>query len=321
MKNPETIAMPRLPKRNREAHKGDFGRVYILAGRVGFTGAPVLAAAGGLKTGAGLVHVGVGERAYPIVANKLLCAMPEPLLEGKTPAEPGGDPGWTGGQSGPEAGADPDQTGGEPGYSGGLSGKNRDFLLHRMKNMDAALLGPGLGRHPETEKLILDLTEELMIPLILDADGINALSTHMDVLDRRKDRLTILTPHMGEFARLLGRPVGEDRAKEATEFATGHHCVLVLKGKDTLVAMPDGDLYQNPTGNPGMAVGGSGDVLSGMILGLLGQGFGAKNACCWGVYLHGLAGDLAAEERGEYAMTAGDLLEFLPKAMKRAEGS
>lgn len=186
--------------------------------------------------------------------------------------------------------------------------------------MDAVLLGPGMGAEESARRLMRRLTGELETPLVLDADGINALAEHMDVLDRRKGRCTILTPHEGEFCRLLGRSMERSREEEARRFATEHGCTLVLKGQGTLVALEDGRVLENPTGNPGMASGGSGDVLAGMILGFVGQGFSVEEACKAGVYLHGLAGDLAAEELGEYAMTAGDLLRWLPQAMKRAEG-
>lgn len=280
------IAMPQLPRRDRESHKGDHGKVHIIAGRVGYTGAPVLAAAGALRAGAGLVFVGVPEPVYPIVAAKLLCAMPYPL----------------------------------PHRDGGLSLEALGETLGRCRGGDVAVLGPGLGREPETADLVRRLVRQVECPLVLDADGINALDGHIDDLDARRGRVTVLTPHAGEFARLLGREVGADREREAGDFAQAHRCYLVLKGHRTVVACPEGEIYVNQTGNPGMASGGSGDVLSGMLGGLLGQGFAPEEAVTAGVYLHGLAGDLAARELGEYAMTAGDLLERLPEAMRSAGG-
>lgn len=284
---PIPAALPRLPKRARESHKGDYGKVNIISGHAGYTGAPCLAAAGTLRAGAGLVSVGVPEAVYPIVASKLLCAMPYPL---------------------PSDG------------EGGLSMAAREPILERCRDMDAVLIGPGLGRTGRTPELIRLLVRRLECPLVLDADGINALAGHIDVLDSRRGRVTVLTPHLGEFARLLSREPGEDRAGEARDFAVAHGCVLVLKGHRTLTACPDGMIYVNQTGNPGMASGGTGDVLAGMAAALLGQGFEPGRAAREAVYLHGLAGDLAAQALGEYAMTAGDLLEHLPQAMKMAEG-
>lgn len=277
--------MPRLPRRSRDSHKGDFGKVNIIAGSVGYTGAPCLAAAGALRAGAGLVSVGVPGGVYPMVAAKLLCAMPYPLGDGPC-----------------------------------LTSDALEEAVAACKGKDAVALGPGLGNDPFTFECIRRLIRRLECPLVLDADGLNALAGHIDGLDSRRGRVTVLTPHMGEFARLLGREVGTDRAAEARDFATAHGCILVLKGHETLVACPDGEIYVNQTGNPGMATGGSGDVLTGMTAALLAQGFDPAQAACWAVYLHGLAGDLAAAGLGEYAMTAADILEHLPQAMKTAEG-
>ncbi len=278
------ITLPRLPRRARESHKGDFGKVNIIAGSVGYTGAPCLAADGALRAGAGLVFVGVPGAVYPIVAAKFFCAMPYPL--------------GTGNCLGPE---------------------ELEQAVESCRGRDAAVVGPGLGSDPFTGEFVRRLIRRIDCPLVLDADGINALGGHIDVLDSRRDKVTVLTPHMGEFARLLGREVDDDRAGEAQRFARAHGCYLVLKGHRTLVATPDGEIYVNQTGNPGMATGGSGDVLSGMIAAFLGQGFAPEAAVTSAVYLHGLAGDLAAEALGEYAMTAKDLIDYLPRAMKRAE--
>lgn len=284
-REPTPIACPNLPRRDRESHKGDYGRVNILAGSVGYTGAPCLAAAGALRTGAGLVSVGVPGAVYPIVAAKLLCAMPYPLGQGPR-----------------------------------LTSDVLEEAVERCRDKDAVAVGPGLGNDPFTFELVRRLTRRLTCPLVLDADGINALAGHIDVLDSRRRWLTVLTPHLGEFARLLGREVGLDRAAEAQDFATAHGCYLVLKGHASLVACPDGSIYVNQTGNPGMATGGSGDVLTGMCAGLLAQGLEPREAITAAVYLHGLAGDLAARALGEYAMTAEDLLNYLPQALRAAGG-
>ncbi len=191
-------------------------------------------------------------------------------------------------------------------------------LLEKMNGCDAVLIGPGLGRSRKTDVRTLRLVERVQPPLVLDADGINAVSEHIDVLDARRGRLTVLTPHDGEFLRLTrGKGIGPDREGAAVAFARQYGCVLVLKGHRTITAFPDGDSFVNTTGNPGMAKGGSGDVLAGMILSLLGQGLPPKQAVPAAVWLHGRAGDLAAEELGEYGMTPGDLLDRIPAAIQR----
>ena len=270
-----------LPKRVADGHKGTFGKDYILAGSVGFTGAPVFAAKACVRTGAGLVTVGTSASAYPIVAGKCMEEMSYPLPE----------------------------------HDGKLSADARGSILEKARGCDAVLIGPGLGRGAESDALICDLTAELPQPLVLDADGINAVSGHIDVLKRRSGRVTVLTPHDGEFARLGGDLGEHDRLSAARNFAREHGCVLVLKGHRTIVAAPDGRAAVNTTGNSGMAKGGSGDVLSGMILALLGQGAEAFEAACAAVWLHGRAGDLAAQEKGEYSMTPSDLLEHISAAI------
>lgn len=260
-----------LPRRRREAHKGDFGRVYIWAGSVGYTGAPVFSANAAVRTGSGLVFLGVPQAAWSVVATRCSEAMPHPV---------------------------PVQT---------------VELLERMRCCDAVLVGPGLGL--EVSEIVRDVVPELDRPLVLDADGLNALGGYVKLLDGRTAP-TVLTPHEGEFARLTGRglPV-TDRAAAALEFAAAHNCVLVLKGHRTVTAAPDGRVWINTTGNPGMAKGGSGDVLAGMIVSLIGQGFPAAESAAMAVWLHGRAGDLAAQRFGEYSMTPTDLMEYLPQAI------
>lgn len=272
-----------LPRRPRESHKGDYGKVYILGGKVGYTGAPVLAAAGALRMGAGLVSLGVPQVIYPIVAGRCLCAMPSPL-----PCD----------------------------EEGGLSERAIPAILSALAGKSAVLVGPGLGRTAAVQKAVLAALSAASCPLVLDADGINALDGHIDVLAARRDRVTVLTPHWGEFARLLGRE-DFDPLADGVAFARANGCVLALKSHRTLTILPDGQVFQNTTGNPGMATGGSGDVLAGILLSLLGQGFPAERAAYAAVYLHGLAGDLAAQRLGEYAMTPADLLDALPEAIRQ----
>ncbi len=275
-----------LPRRKPDGHKGNFGKDYILAGSVGFTGAPVFAAKACVRTGAGLVTVGTPEAAWPVVAGKCLEEMVQPLPE----------------------------------HGGKLSAAARGSILQQTEHCDAVLLGPGLGRSEESDALICTLAETLPQPLVLDADGINAISAHIDVfvLRRRAEAgyVTVLTPHDGEFARLGGDLAQGGRFAAARRFARQYGCVLVLKGHRTIVAAPDGRAAVNTTGNSGMAKGGSGDVLAGMILSLLGQGADAFDAASAAVWLHGRAGDLAAAELGEYAMTPSDLLTKIAGAIR-----
>lgn len=268
-----------LPRRPRDAHKGNFGRVYLVAGSVGYTGAPVMAAQAAVRTGSGLVFLAVPGEIWPVVAVKCDEAMPSPL-----PGSP-------------------------------------EELLEKIARCDAVLAGPGLGRAPETDALTLRIVRDAVCPLILDADGINAAAGHIDMLDGRRGRLTILTPHDGEFARLKGEgaPAAagfEARLAETLAFARAHGCVLVRKGHRTITAFPDGEAFINTTGNPGMAKGGSGDVLGGMILSLIGQGIPARQAVPAAVWLHGRAGDLCAAEKGEYGMTPTDMIARIPDAIK-----
>lgn len=267
----------RLPRRQREAHKGDFGRVQIFAGSVGYTGAPVFAAKAAVRAGAGLVFLNVPKQVWCVVAAKCdeVMARPAPACPAK--------------------------------------------LCRQMGGCDAALIGPGLGRSRRAERAVHRLLREQDVPVVLDADGLNAIAGHLDLLKNRTAP-TVLTPHEGEFARLCGcgLPVA-DREGAARGFAGEHNCVLVLKGHRTLTAAPDGRIWVNTTGNPGMAKGGSGDVLAGMIAALLGQGFAPEESAAMAVWLHGRAGDLCAAELGEYSMTPSDLLAALPRAIRELE--
>lgn len=274
----ESFVRDCLPVRDRNGHKGTFGKVHILAGCVGFTGAPAFASAAAVRTGSGLVFLSVPREIWPVLAVKCQEAMPSPV-----PPFP--------------------------------------VLLEKMNGSDGVLIGPGLGRSRKTDVRTLRLIEQVQPPLVLDADGINAAAEHIDVLDTRRGRLTVLTPHDGEFLRLTrGEGIGSDREAAARAFARQHGCVLVLKGHRTITAFPDGETFVNTTGNPGMAKGGSGDVLAGMILSLLGQGLPPQKAVPAAVWLHGRAGDLAAARLGEYGMTPTDLLETIPMAIQEAMG-
>ena len=269
-----------LPRRPIDGHKGTFGKVYILAGSTGYTGAPVLASRAAMRTGSGLVFLGVPETIYPIIAAKSEEAMPFPLLA------------WEDGTLSREASAG---------------------VLAAAEGCNAVLAGPGLGWTSGVREVIHDTMEGIFCPLVLDADGINVIAEHIHELDARKDRVTILTPHDGEFARLPGGDLsGGDRIAAARAFAQLHGCILVLKGHCTITAAPDGRVWLNTTGNSGMAKGGSGDVLAGMILSLLGQGMEPAAAAAAAVWLHGRAGDLCAERIGERGMLPSDLVEAIP---------
>ena len=252
-----------LPDRKENAHKGNFGKVLLLCGSRGFTGAAYLAAMGALCAGAGLVYLGVPESIYQIEAIKLNEAIVFPL----------------------------------PDREGMLCPEAIPLLADRLPQMDAVVLGCGLGQSQGAEGVVRWVLEQARCPLVLDADGINLLSRHRDVL-RGRAGATILTPHQGEFVR-LGFPIGEDRMASARQAAQELGCVMVLKGHGTCVT--DGQReYINPTGNPGMAVGGSGDVLSGIIGSLLGQGLAPLEAAACGCWVHGAAGDQCARDLGQY---------------------
>ena len=268
-----------LPDRDPWGHKGSFGKILLLCGSRGYTGAAYLSAMGALRSGAGLVFLGVPESIYAIEAMKLNEPVVFPL----------------------------------PDDGGMLSGRAVAEILERLPKMDAVLIGCGLGQSEKTLAVVRAVLENAACPVVVDADGINVLSGHKDILRGRKPP-TILTPHDGEFAR-LGGAVGEDRMAAAAAMATDLGCIVLLKGHRTCIT--DGVThYRNHTGNPGMAVGGSGDVLAGIIVSLLGQGLAPLEAAACGAWLHGAAGDICAEEIGQYGMLPSDMLNALPRLMK-----
>ena len=269
-----------LPRRDPEGHKGDFGKVLCICGSVGYTGAPIFASRAAVRTGAGLVFLGVPQSVWPVVAVKSDEAMPFPLPETA---------------------------------DGKLSLLAEEPIRQRAAGCDAVLLGCGLGRDWQTDTLVQDLLN-MEKPLVLDADGLNAVSENTELLQKRP-AVTVLTPHEGEFLR-LGGDLSRGREAAAAAFSQKYGVYLILKGHRTLIADPEGWLAVNNTGNCGMAKGGSGDVLAGMLLSLLGQGCETFDACCAAVWLHGRAGDLAAADKGERSMTPTDLLEQIPYALK-----
>lgn len=274
----ESMIRQLLPQRERETHKGDYGKILLLCGSRGFTGAAALAARGALRTGAGLVYLAVPESIYAIEAVKLTEPVVMPL-------------------------ADED---------GMLCAGSIPQIAPLLPKMDAVLFGSGSGIGAGTEAVLLYLLKNARCPLILDADGITMAAKHKHIL-RDRSSPTILTPHDGEFSRLM--PPAGGRVEQTMELAQDLGCILLRKGHRTLIT--DGETcWENRTGNPGMATGGSGDVLAGVILSLLGQGVEPLEAAAAGAWLHGAAGDLAAEKWGEYGMLPSDLVEELPRLLK-----
>ncbi len=269
-----------LPDRKADAHKGDFGKVLLICGSVGYTGAAYLAAMGALRSGAGLVYLGVPESIYAIEASKLNEAIVIPL----------------------------------PDEKGMLCRKALPKIMELLPRMDGVLIGCGLGQSQGTLEVLSAVLEYAQCPVVVDADGINLMSKHTDLLRGRKAP-TVLTPHDGEFARLIGQKPSEDRTQAAMDAATELGCVMLLKGHETRVS--DGTVcYRNTTGNPGMAVGGSGDLLAGIIVSLMGQGLAPITAAAAGAWLHGAAGDECAKQLGQYGMLPTDMLQALPRLMK-----
>jgi hydroxyethylthiazole kinase-like uncharacterized protein yjeF len=271
--------------RAADSHKGDFGRVTIVAGSRGKTGASHLAAMGAMRSGAGLVTVATPASVLPIVASMAPELMTEPLAESA---------------------------------DGMVAAGAIDRLLELRHDIIAC--GPGLGRGPGVAEFVRALLDRATVPLVLDADAITVLADDPAGLVGREERDVIITPHAGEMARLIGSSIEEvqsDRIGVATEFATAHRVYVVLKGHRTLIATPDGHIFINPTGNAGMATGGTGDVLTGMIAAWVAQLLDAEAACRLAVFLHGAAGDLAEAEEGQVAMTATDVIAHLGGALTR----
>ncbi|MDD5496740.1 MAG: NAD(P)H-hydrate dehydratase [Candidatus Omnitrophica bacterium] len=275
----------RFPKRSHLSHKGDFGHVLVLAGSSGYTGAAYLTSQACVLSGSGLVTLAVGKGIYPIMASKLTEVMVRPFFETKDSS---------------------------------LSLLAEKELISFSSRCDVLAMGPGLSQNKETQHLVRNLISKLSLPAVLDADAVNAFAGHLDVLKAARTPL-VLTPHPGEMARLIGKEVNQvqdDRKDIALTFASEYNTVLLLKGYETIVASPKGEFYINETGNPGMASGGVGDVLTGMIASFVGQKIDPFSAAIMGVYFHGLAGDMAAKEKGYLSLIATDLLNKLPEVLK-----
>lgn len=274
-----------LLRRNPEAHKGDFGHILILAGSARFSGAAVLCAQAALRSGAGLVTLGIPKG----LNSAVIKIKPKEAMTLSLPET----------------------------NEGTLSLNALKIVRDFSTNIDVLAIGPGLGRNKSTQGLVRKVIAKINKPTVIDADGLNALSGRLKI-----QRDMVLTPHPGEMAGLLGvsvKKVQSERKQVALRFAKQHRVTLVLKGHNTVVADYKGNLYINKTGNPGMATAGSGDVLTGMIAAFLGQKLDAFEAAKYAVYLHGLAGDLAAEEKTQLSLIASDIIDYIPKAIKKSK--
>ncbi len=278
-----------VPRRERDTHKGTYGHVLVVAGSRGKTGAAILACRAAMRAGAGLVTLAAPRSLNNIFAASLVEVMTQPLRDNAAEElEPLGDDEW-----------------------------------HRLLERKSALLfGPGIGVSEASQNTLRWLLRNLSIPWVIDADGLNTLALQIDRLRHAKIP-PVLTPHPGEMARLTGKSnsaVNADRVTVARSFALEHRCHLVLKGARSVIATAEGKVFINSTGNPGMASGGMGDVLAGILAALLGQGLSPENAMQLGVYLHGFVGDMVAAEKGEIGLIASDIIEGLPAGMRALSG-
>ncbi len=270
--------------REKNTNKGDYGRLLIIAGSKGMAGAAVLASRASLRSGAGLVTLALPESAYPVAAPNIIETITMPLAESA---------------------------------EGRISKENGDRLIEKAKTQSAMLIGCGMGDCEDTRENVRNIVRNAGKPVVIDADGLNALSGDIDIL-KNKSSDVILTPHPKEFSRLCGLTVEEveaDRVGSARRFAAEYGVIVVLKGARTVVASPEGMIYINSTGNPGMATAGSGDVLAGIIASFCAQGIRPLAAAVAGAFIHGRAGDIAASHLGEYALIASDITNNLPKAL------
>lgn len=276
-----------LLRRKSNVHKNDFGHVLVLAGSKHMMGAAALSSLAAIRSGAGLVTLGIPKSLNTVAQKKISNAvMTYPLPETKA------------------------QT---------LSSTASKQIKDSYPVFDVIALGPGLSRNSSTQRLILNIIETSPIPLVIDADALNALSQSLNSLKKTKT-LKILTPHPGEMARLTKKKkssVEANRTNIACTFANKYNCVILLKGHKTIVASPQRKVYVNSTGNPGMATGGSGDVLTGMIAAFVAQGLSGSDAAKYGAYLHGKAGDIAAKSKTQTAMIASDIIDYIPAAIKK----
>jgi NAD(P)H-hydrate epimerase len=278
-----------FPKRAIDAHKYKVGKVFVLAGSRGYTGAAAMSAESALRAGAGMVILGCPQSVYPILAKKLTEVIVVPLEETE---------------------------------NGAVSLKACDVIQKHLDWAEVVVVGPGLSRDTETQQVVWKICESVDKKLVIDADGLNALSEKISILKKRKSKDVILTPHMGEFIRLSGmksEEIEQNKVEVARKFAVSNKVTVALKGAPTITATPEGNVYINSTGNAGMATAGVGDVLTGMLAGLWGQEMNQNETAYTGIYLHGEAGDVAKEKLGEKSLLATDILHYLPEAIMKIE--
>ena len=282
----DTLVDKIIPARDKNTNKGDYGRLLMIAGAKGMAGAACLAAEAALRSGAGLVCAAVPNSVYPIIASRTVEAVTMPLIESK---------------------------------DGHIARENADVLIEKFKSQSAVLAGCGMGQSGDTREIIRCAVRNSRLPLVIDADGLNELAKDLSILENKSGEV-IITPHPKEFSRLTGlsvEAIEADRVGAAVNFASKYGVIVVLKGARTVVAPPNGVVYINSTGNPGMATGGSGDVLSGIISSFCAQGMAPRAAAVAGVFVHGRAGDIAASKLGQYALIASDITASLPAALLR----
>jgi len=271
-------------RRNTDSHKGTYGKVLVVGGSVGLTGAPIMSSQAMLKSGSGLITLMCAKSLNTIFECSLKEVMTLPLSDN----------------------------------DGIIDRENKYLILERVSSSDSTLLGPGMGRGRDVSSIMRYIVKNADKPLVIDADGINALCSNLDALKRHKNDI-IMTPHMMEFSRLINVDIDKIKAepkKYALEFAKEYNVVLVLKSHRTMVVFPDGEIYENILGNPGMATGGTGDVLSGIINSFTGQFKDVKKAALLGVFVHSLAADIAKEKTGEYSLTPTDIIENISSVLK-----
>ena len=273
-----------FPKRPLDCNKGSVGRILVVGGSAGMTGAPCLTSLSALRTGSGLVTVACSKSLNDILEIKLTEVMTSPVQE------------------------NPDRS---------LSSRAENSILKLLDRHDVLVLGPGLGKNRDTGILVRNLIRKCKKPVVLDADGLNLIASSPGILKEKKADI-VITPHPGEMSRLTGLSIEEvqkTRVNTALAFAKKYGVVTLLKGACTVTAFPDGNIYINSTGNPGMATAGTGDVLAGIIASLLGQKIEPGMAAVSGAFLHGMAGDLAGEKKGEHGLIASDILSYIPEAV------
>lgn len=279
-----------IAKRNDNSHKGTYGRVAIIAGSRGMTGAPFLSSQGALRTGSGLVYTIIPESLETVMSIKLTEAIIRPIKDKDT---------------------------------GHFLKDSIEPIIKEVKEMDCIALGPGIGVDKDRIQLVSEIIRDTKVPMVVDADGINCIAENIEILNQGKGPI-IITPHPGEMARLLNKDIQEiekNRQYYSQYISEKYNIIVVLKGNKTIVTSPEGQTYINKTGNPGMATAGSGDVLTGIIASLLGQRLDPFDAAKLGVYLHGLAGDITRDRLGEYGMIASDIIEAIPYAIMGVENA